>query len=485
MRRARGLAALVAVGVVALVTASVPCADDDICFVAAVQASSDVQPEYKQLLTACSVLATYNSIYQTLSYCTDANAASIAKCCPLTCSAECTPAPTAVPTEAQFTTAPTVVGATSVPSAAPTTLGSVLPRLNAFCVRKSRVDGVCGGEEHYFERIEQFRGPWNPCAVSKFAVSRNGTFAFTDACEKDPTMGRQELRDVVEGYQNPLGQPYNLCGGKVLGKATRVCDRHGFALGRTKSDGTYWNGTESDHYTGSYSTYADCTNASRVMYMLDQMRDTPTRLFPSLNYLTECHANNPLVTWVPRSIDPFADVGIAFGVDLPVTLAFIDVDLDGDDDLFAGTSTGQLLYFENTGTPHAPEFTERTGAAHPLGGSDAISRPLWDRGEYENTLTPTAVDIDGDGILDLVIGSRFSVLLFAKGLDDGTFADVACRGATTLERTSDSGCPLLIAQINSTITAHAELCFADPTFTDIDGDGQLYVSHVLCCGRCL
>ena len=74
--------------------------------------------------------------------------------------------------------------------------------------------------------------------------------------------------------------------------------------------------------------------------------------------------------------------------------AFADLDGDGDLDLVAGSADGTFHYFENTGTPEMPSFVERTGAANPLDGIDL--------GDFS---TAAFADVDGDGDLDLVSGA--------------------------------------------------------------------------------
>lgn len=77
--------------------------------------------------------------------------------------------------------------------------------------------------------------------------------------------------------------------------------------------------------------------------------------------------------------------------------AFGDLDGDGDEDMLIGDLQGRLHFFRNTATGPVAQFVLVTPNL-----PDATGQPL-DVGQYA---TPLLVDLDGDGLLDLIIGER-------------------------------------------------------------------------------
>ncbi len=76
------------------------------------------------------------------------------------------------------------------------------------------------------------------------------------------------------------------------------------------------------------------------------------------------------------------------------TLAFVDFDEDGDQDLFWGDFFEPgLLYFENTGTCEVPNMT-----------GEPANFPLNDPLVTSGYNAPTFGDVNGDGVLDLLVG---------------------------------------------------------------------------------
>ncbi len=82
------------------------------------------------------------------------------------------------------------------------------------------------------------------------------------------------------------------------------------------------------------------------------------------------------------------------------TPALTDVDGDGDLDLFIGESSGELNFYRNVGTPQAPTFEL---VSDNFQGMDAGRRSF-----------PTFADMDGDGDEDLLLGREAGGLLLYR-----------------------------------------------------------------------
>ena len=83
--------------------------------------------------------------------------------------------------------------------------------------------------------------------------------------------------------------------------------------------------------------------------------------------------------------------------------ATVDLDNDGDMDVVVGNDNGKLAYFKNGGTATNPVYTEQTGTANPFNGVNVGSNAA-----------PATVDLDNDGLVDVVVGGGYGKLVYFK-----------------------------------------------------------------------
>lgn len=151
-------------------------------------------------------------------------------------------------------------------------------------------------------------------------------------------------------------------------------------------------------------------------------------------------AVNPLFT---------AHISNPFGLSTKGTLGnadFVDIDGDGDLDAFAGNYGGEILFFKNTGT-----------ASHPAFSASPQPNPFGLK-EVNGYSFPTFVDIEGDGDLDAFVGMQH----YSSG-----------GGLQFFRNIGTSNNPLFYFDSkNSFGLNEAGGYIINPTFADIDGDGD-------------
>ncbi|QDU67081.1 FG-GAP repeat domain-containing protein [Engelhardtia mirabilis] len=103
---------------------------------------------------------------------------------------------------------------------------------------------------------------------------------------------------------------------------------------------------------------------------------------------------------------------------------FIDWDGDGDQDLVSGSSRGVYLFL-NEGDVHAPVFGQPRTLVEGVLPEHSPDPPRFGDAHLrapEQNLRVWAGDLDGDGLVDLLVGDKATVTYPAEGLDEATAA---------------------------------------------------------------
>ncbi|MGD1844902.1 MAG: FG-GAP-like repeat-containing protein [Salibacteraceae bacterium] len=162
--------------------------------------------------------------------------------------------------------------------------------------------------------------------------------------------------------------------------------------------------------------------------------------------------------WTPNvTLDPIGFDSIT----LPITpqrfgtAVFADLDNDGDKDLISGSNLGQLFIYENVGTPTNPHFQ----ASNKIPTLDTIDNG---KGQPTNEIRPVFADLDADGDLDLIVGSRWNYVGILKLDDIYYYQNTGTASNPIFQYTPLPG------------TANQQVAeFCSMAFGDLDNDGDL------------
>lgn len=114
-------------------------------------------------------------------------------------------------------------------------------------------------------------------------------------------------------------------------------------------------------------------------------------------------ATNPEFTYIDYDYLNLSQGG--YGLRLAPT--FGDIDADGDEDMFVGTTNGTLMFFENTSIGSGAIFN-----APQIDITDNLGNII-DPGLYS---FPQLFDLDNDGLLDLIVGVRTGELYYYQNI---------------------------------------------------------------------
>ena len=147
------------------------------------------------------------------------------------------------------------------------------------------------------------------------------------------------------------------------------------------------------------------------------------------------------------------------GLDIGEWYRFADMDQDGDYDLLAEKRFSHIRYFENTGSPTDPQFDQTLYALKDTDDADVFS-------DRQNI--PNVTDIDCDGNLDLFIGRVDGTIYRYEAVDQDT------RGFPRFELVSTRFEEIEIIgeiQVGASLHGANTMAFAD---FDQDGDQDLF-----------
>tara|TARA_B100001245_G_scaffold25666_1_gene16790 strand:- start:340 stop:2415 length:2076 start_codon:yes stop_codon:yes gene_type:complete len=156
-----------------------------------------------------------------------------------------------------------------------------------------------------------------------------------------------------------------------------------------------------DLHSNSVPTFIDIDGDSDLDLFIGNELHPPT-IYGTIYFFENVgNANEPSFTLMDTSY---------FGGEVGMNLAptFADIDGDGDMDYFVGDWNGKIFYFENTGNPSQPSFTNSVEFLDiDLSGHS----------------TPIFSDIDQDDDLDLFVGDKNGKIHYWENEGSATFPD--------------------------------------------------------------
>jgi len=184
-------------------------------------------------------------------------------------------------------------------------------------------------------------------------------------------------------------------------------------------------------------------------YYVDIDNDGDLDLFASEYYASLVYYENTGTATVPQfaqaQVNPFGFVAPTGTYIRRGSVTFQDMDNDGDFDLWFGDYYGsQVTYYQNTGTNVAPAFAP--GISSPFG--------FVSPGGYSYMANLSTGDLDGDGDFDLLMGEYYGNLLY-------------------YENTGTNVAPAFASGVSNPFGLINTSYYATPNLIDFDSDGDL------------
>ena len=206
--------------------------------------------------------------------------------------------------------------------------------------------------------------------------------------------------------------------------------------------------TEIGTVTDSIGSLIDVgSNSSPVFVDIDSDDDFDMFIGKSTGtidyYRNDGDSSLPVWTYVSELTD---SIGATIDVGSRSSPVFVDIDNDGDFDMFAGESGGVINYFRNDGDSSSPVWTDAGTLTDSVGSTIDIG----------SRSSPAFVDIDNDSDFDMFVGDSSGYVYYYR--NEGNAASPVWTDAGTL--TDSGGSPIDVGSYSS------------PVFTDIDNDGD-------------
>ncbi|HSW54812.1 MAG TPA: T9SS type A sorting domain-containing protein [Ignavibacteriaceae bacterium] len=252
-----------------------------------------------------------------------------------------------------------------------------------------------------------------------------------------------------QSFNSPLTNPFNLDNAGSFNSPVFVdIDNDndydcfsGLGIGQTayyKNTGTQsFPAFAAWYYAISFGIFDVGNNAKPAFADLDSDGDFDLYVGESLNkilFFRNTSATTPNFNYISEN-----PAGIS-GLGSNVAPVFIDIDDDGDFDLFTGQQDGNILFFRNVGTRFNPSWANPL--TNPFGLSDVGSRS-----------SPSFSDIDKDGDYDAFIGNEAGNIIF--------FRNIGTKTNPSFDSPQTNPFGLEDVGTNSA-----------PSFADIDNDGK-------------
>ncbi|MBI9075519.1 MAG: VCBS repeat-containing protein [Desulfatibacillum sp.] len=141
--------------------------------------------------------------------------------------------------------------------------------------------------------------------------------------------------------------------------------------------------------------------------------------------------------------------------------SFVDVDGDGDLDLFVGNKYGAIQYFQNTGTAQSFQFTEMTLCQNPIKVNP---------GAYS---APAFTDINGDGRMDAFLGASWFYGFGRKQEQEIGTSFYSSLFVRYYQNTGTATEPAFRSRGDNPFNLGPDAMMPSPALGDIDNDGDL------------